>query len=98
RLAAEECAEQLGPRGCSRRQLSGVPRDDGGNRCASGIEGDQSAGANDKHLEGRRFLPQRSVSRDLWIRLCSAARGTEDRRPAELEGRPVQLLSRPREL
>ncbi len=38
-------------------QLSGVPGDDGGDRCESGGEGDQPAGSDDQYLDWRRLLP-----------------------------------------
>ena len=47
---------------------------------------------------GDDFFHNGAFPRDVWLRLCAAARGAEDGRAAELEGRPVRLLSEPCEL
>ena len=60
---------QQRPRRRGGHKLSGLSGDDGGHRSASGGEGDFAAGADDRCVDGRRFLSQRRLPPDLRIRL-----------------------------
>ena len=65
----EECTRQQRARWIYGHQLSRVSGDDGGHRSASGGEGDFAAGADDRCVDGRRFLSQRRLSPELRVRL-----------------------------
>ena len=59
--------------------LSGLARRHGRHPSASGREGDLAPGADDRHLDGRRFLPLWRVPAELRLRVLHRARAFQGR-------------------
>ena len=73
----QERPEQQRPRRRVRRVVSRVSRDDGRHQPASRGQGDLAAGADDRHLDGRRLLPPGRVPAVVRLRVRERPRAEQ---------------------